>query len=189
MEKHPPMSCGTRFRQFLRNAHRELSYVFAGALLVYAISGIALNHKATYNSQYTIQRTELALTPSTQLTSEVIDQWLLSCGMEGREIQHYMPDSTTAKIFLKSNSSLVVDMTTGKAVLEQVKKRPIMGALSKLHYNPGKAWTWFSDIFSVAMVILVITGIFMLKGKHSLWGIGGIEFLIGILIPLLFMVL
>lgn len=179
------MERGAQFRKWMRIIHRELSYVFAGTLLVYAISGIALNHKATFNSQYTINRSEYSLPADGS-----VDEWLALCSMSGKEIQHYHPDSATLKVFLKGNSTLTVDLTTHTGVLEQVKKRPIFGSLSNLHYNiPGKAWTWFSDIFAGAIVLVVLTGLVMLKGKHGLCGIGGIEFAVGILIPLIFMFL
>jgi hypothetical protein len=179
------MERGAQIRKWLRIIHRELSYVFAGTLLVYAISGIALNHKATFNSQYTISRSEFSLPADGS-----IDDWLALCNMSGKEIQHYNPDSTTLKVFLKGNSTLTVDLTTHIGVLEQVKKRPILGNMSNLHYNlPGKAWTCFSDIFAGAIVLVVLTGLFMLKGKHGMWGIGGIEFAIGIFIPLIFIFL
>ena len=179
------MERGAQIRKWFRIIHRELSYVFAGMLLVYAISGIALNHKATFNSSYRIERTEH------QLQAEgTLDEWLALCGMEGKEIQHYNPDENTLKVFLKGNSTLTVDLTTHIGVLEVVKKRPVLGNLSKLHYNmQGKAWTWFSDIFACALILIMLTGLLMLKGKHGLWGIGGIELLIGILIPLLFILL
>ncbi len=182
---------GAKVRKWLRIIHRDLSYVFAGMLLVYAISGIALNHKNSFNSQYSITRTEYALaaTPRADITQTTIDAWLAACGVQGQEIQHYFPDDNTLKVFLKGNSNLVVNLSTGNAVLEQMKKRPILGSLSKLHYNPGKAWTCFSDVFAVALVLIIVSGLFMLKGKHGLTGIGGIEFLIGILIPLLFVFL
>ena len=181
------MSAGARFRKYCRVVHRELSYVFAGMLLVYAVSGIALNHKDTFNSQYSISRTEYQLTPTTReaVAQNVVDEWLEQCGVGGQEIQHYFPDSNTLKVFLKGNSSLVVDLSTGHGVLEQVRKRPILGSLSKLHYNPGKVWTYFSDIFAGAIVVVVLSGMMMLKGRHGLWGIGGVEFLVGIIIPLL----
>lgn len=178
------MERGALIRKWLRIVHRELSYVFAGMLLVYAISGIALNHKATFNSQYRIERTEYNLPADATL-----DEWLATCNMTGKHIQHYHPASTTLKVFLKGNSTLTVDLNTHIGVLEQVKKRPVLGSLSTLHYNPGKAWTWFSDIFAGALILIVLTGLFMLKGKHGLWGIGGIELAIGILIPLLFIFL
>lgn len=178
------MDRGALIRKWLRIIHRELSYVFAGMLLVYAISGIALNHKSTFNSQYKIERTEYILPADGTLSD-----WLTACNMQGKEIQHYNPDPATLKVFLKGNSTLTVDLNTHVGVLEQVKKRPILGSLSKLHYNPGKAWTWFSDIFAGALILIVLSGIFMLKGKHGLWGIGGIELAVGILIPLLFIFL
>ena len=185
------MNRGAKVRKWFRIIHRELSYVFAGMLLVYAISGIALNHKNSFNSQYSITRTEYQFAPTAQEATDQaqIDKWLSACGVAGQEIQHYFPDANTLKVFLKGNSNLVVHLGTGNAVLEQVRKRPILGSLSKLHYNPGKAWTWFSDIFAGAMVIIVLSGILMLKGKHSLIGIGGVEFLVGMLIPLLFIFL
>lgn len=189
--EQPKVSTGTKIRKWFRIVHRELSYVFAGMLLVYAISGIALNHKNSFNSQYSITRTEYRFAPTEQsvVDQTQIDKWLAECGVAGDEIQHYFPDANTLKVFLKGNSNLVVELSFGNAVLEQVRKRPVLGSLSKLHYNPGKAWTWFSDIFAGAMVVIVLSGIFMLRGKHSLLGIGGIEFLVGILIPLLFIFL
>lgn len=189
--EQPKVSTGTKIRKWFRIVHRELSYVFAGMLLVYAISGIALNHKNSFNSQYSITRTEYRFAPAEQsvVDQAQIDKWLAECGVAGDEIQHYFPDANTLKVFLKGNSNLVIELSSGNAVLEQVRKRPILGSLSKLHYNPGKAWTWFSDIFAGAMVVIVLSGIFMLRGKHSLLGIGGIEFLVGILIPLLFIFL
>lgn len=187
MSEKTKMPIGTRFRKYCRVVHRELSYVFAGMLLVYAVSGIALNHKDSFNSQYSITRTEYQLEPTSQaaVVQGVVDKWLTQCGVGGQEIQHYFPDNTTLKVFLKGNSSLVVDLSTGHGVLEQVRKRPILGSLSKLHYNPGKVWTYFSDIFAGAMIVVVLSGLMMLKGRHGLCGIGGVEFLIGIIIPLL----
>lgn len=185
------MSRGAKARKWLRLIHRDLSYIFAGMLLVYAISGIALNHKNSFNSQYSITRTEyhLPMVSRDDVSQAVVNQWLAECGVGGQEIQHYFPDDTTLKVFLKANSNLVVDLTTGKATLEQVRKRPVLGSLSKLHYNPGIAWTVFSDVFAIALIIIVFTGLFMLRGKHGFVGIGGIEFLIGVLIPLLFVFL
>lgn len=179
---------GAKLRKWLRSIHRELSYVFAGMLLVYAVSGIALNHKNSFNSQYSVSRTDFRFSPAAQsaVDQAQINEWLAACGVSGREIQHYFPDAATLKVFLKGNSNLVVDLSTGNAVLEQVHKRPVLGSLSKLHYNPGKAWTWFSDLFAVSLIVIVLSGLFMLRGKHSLLGIGGIEFLVGVLIPLLF---
>ncbi len=186
--EQPQTSKGAKIRKWLRIVHRELSYVFAGMLLVYAISGIFMNHKNSFNAQYSISRTEYQFAPTTQEATDAvqIDKWLSECNVKGQEIQSYFPDKNTFKVFLKGNSSLQVDLTTGKAVLEQVHKRPFLSSMLKLHYNPGNAWTWFSDVFAICLIVIVLSGIFMLKGKHGLIGVGGIELLVGILIPLIF---
>jgi hypothetical protein len=180
-----------KIRKWMRLIHRDLSYIFAGMLLIYAISGIALNHKDTFNSQYSIERSEYHITPvvKNEINHACIQAWLDTLAIDNQILQYYFPDSTNLKVFLKGNSNMLVSLTDGHVVIEQVHKRPILGALSKLHYNPNKAWTWFSDLFAIAMIIVIITGIGMLKGKHGLWGIGGIELLIGMLIPLLFVLL
>ena len=86
------------------------------------------------------------------------------------------------------------DITIGyqnalKALYEKIRKRPVFSSLNRLHYNPTRWWTWFSDIFAVCLLIITVTGLFMIKGPKGMIGRGGIEFLIGILIPLLFILL
>lgn len=41
----------------------------------------------------------------------------------------------------------------------------------------------------MALMVITLTGLFMLKGNKGLWGRGGIELLIGIAIPILFVLL
>jgi hypothetical protein len=56
--------------------------------------------------------------------------------------------------------------------------------MSRLHYNSYKWWIIFSDIFAFALIIITLTGLVMTRGKKGLLGRGGIELIIGILIPL-----
>lgn len=181
-------------RKWCRWIHRDLSFLFSGMLLVYAISGIALNHKATYNSQFDIRVEQYKVgvpMPSAEGISRdfITSNLLPPIGEEGNYTKHYFPKPNTLKVFLKSGSNLVVSLPDGNAVYESVKPKPFMGALSRLHYNPSQAWTMFSDIFAIALIVVVLTGLIMLRGRHSLWGIGGIELAIGIAIPLIFALL
>lgn len=93
------------------------------------------------------------------------------------------------KVFIKGGSSLTVNTETGEAYYESVKKRPILSSLNRLHYNPNRNWTIFSDIFAVSLIVITLTGLVMLKGRKGFWGRGGIEFAAGILIPLAFILL
>lgn len=93
------------------------------------------------------------------------------------------------KVFIKGGSSLTVNTETGEAYYESVKKRPILSSFNRLHYNPNRNWTIFSDIFAVSLIVITLTGLVMLKGRKGFWGRGGIEFAAGILIPLAFILL
>jgi len=59
--------------------------------------------------------------------------------------------------------------------------------MNYLHYNPNKIWMWFSDIFAGALILFSITSLFMLKGKKGIIGRGGIYMVLGIIIPILFL--
>ena len=93
------------------------------------------------------------------------------------------------KVFLKGGSSLVVDTQTGAAVYEKLERRFLLSDMVKLHYNPGKWWTTFSDVFAVSLILITLTGLVMVKGPKGFWGRGGILFLVGIIVPILFLIL
>lgn len=43
-------------RRWSRTLHRDLSYFFAGMVLIYALSGIAMNHRDTFNPNYSVSQ-------------------------------------------------------------------------------------------------------------------------------------
>lgn len=183
-EKHTAMG---RIRKIGRWVHRELSYLFAGALLVYAVSGICLNHKRDFNSDYSVRVEKYVLCgelPDKQgWTKDYVLEQLQPWGEQKNYTKHYFPDEKTVKVFLKGGSSLVVDLTNGQAVYESLRKRPLFSALNRLHYNPSQAWTVFSDIFATALILITVTGLILVKGPKGLWGRGGVLFLLGVAIP------
>jgi len=61
---------------------------------------------------------------------------------------------------------------------------PILEQMTAMHYNPNKFWTLFADIFAIGLIIVALTGLFIVKGKKGIKGIGGIEMAIGIIIPI-----
>lgn len=183
-----------KFRQICRLLHRDLSYFFSGVILIYAFSGFMLNHKKDFNSNYSITRKEYRAEgsfPKTQkeFTEEYVLQLLKPLGEDKNYTKHYFPSEGEMKAFIKGGSSLVVEMQTGKAVYESLKKRPVLSTLNRLHYNPNRNWTLFSDLFVLSLAIITLTGIIMVKGPKGLWGRGGVELIAGILIPLIFIFL
>lgn len=188
------VSSGAKARRWSRAIHRELSFFFAGVIIIYAVSGIVLNHKKDFNSNYSISRSDVVLQgvfPQTEQVDRAFALGLMEqVGEDARSYtKHHYFGAQQMKIFIKGGSSLDVDMSTGKAVYESIKKRPIISGMNRLHYNPNRWWTYFSDFFAGSLILITITGLIMIKGKKGLWGRGGIEFVVGILIPIIFLML
>lgn len=191
-EKVKEKKKSTRIRILCRKIHAHLSYFFVGIILIYAISGITMNHLKDFNPQYMIQvknyEAEGKFPHSHNYSKEEIELLLDKVGEENNYTKHFYPNSSTMKIFLKSGSTFSLNTKTGEVNYEGLKKRPLFSQLSFLHYNPNQWWTIFSDIFAIALIIICITGIMIQKGKKGIWGIGGIEIIIGISIPILFLI-
>ena len=178
-------------RKGSRAIHRELSFFFAGVVMIYAISGLVMNHKKDFNSDYIVKQHQITIDGSfpknkNDFTKEYVLSLLEPINEKSNYTQHYFLDDNQMKVFIKGGSSLVVNINTGGAVYESFKKRQIISSFNRLHYNPNRWWTVFADIFAVALMIITITGVIMIKGHKGLWGRGGIELLLGIIIPLLF---
>ena len=180
-----------QLRKWSRIIHRDLSFFFSGVIIIYAISGFVLNHKKDFNSDYSIKTYDLNVEGNYHLSQELLTKEKVISILEpyneaNNYTKHYFPNNGTMKVFLKGGSSLEVDLANGNGLYEQVRKRPIISQFNWLHYNPHKWWTIFSDIFAFSLIVITLTGLLMTRGKKGLWGRGGIELIIGILIPLLF---
>ena len=56
------MKWSNSIRKWSRLIHRDLSFFFAGMVLIYAISGIVMNHRDTINPNFSIERKEYKIT-------------------------------------------------------------------------------------------------------------------------------
>lgn len=177
------------FRKINRVIHRDFGYFFAGMILIYAVSGIALNHKNDWNPNYIIEisKSAMPLPPGFELKStEVLNYLLDRTGQTASYKKHYYPSEGGIKVFLQGGSLLTYNPETEVVLLEQLKKRPLFHAINFLHYNPGNAWKWFSDIFCVCLILVTISGTIILKGKNGIKGRGWLLILAGIIIPVVF---
>ena len=185
------MKWSSNIRKWSRLIHRDLSFFFSGMVLIYAISGIVMNHRDTINPNFSITRKEYKiaekLPDKAGMNKEKVLTLLEPLGESGNYTKYYFPKTDVMKVFLKGGSNLLVNVKTGEAVYESVTRRPLIGVMSRLHYNPGQWWTYFADIFAIALIIITLSGIIMLKGNKGIIGRGGIEVIVGILIPILFL--
>lgn len=184
---------GTTFRKWSRIIHRDVSFLFAGMILIYALSGILMNHRKDLNPHYSVSVQEFKVTQDlrdkTKVDKALVLELLEPLGESGNYTKHYFPNGEHLKVFLKGGSNLMVNIQTGDAVYERLERRFLLSDMVRLHYNPGRWWTTFSDVFAVSLILITLTGMVMVKGSKGFWGRGGILFIIGILIPILFLVL
>ncbi len=176
-------------RKWSRILHRDLSFIFSGMLIIYAVSGIVMNHEDTMSTDYSVAIEEFtiaSLPPKADIDKAYVEQLLTPLDQHESYTKHYFPGDTLLKVFIKGGSSLVVDLKTKKAIHERLTPKPVISFMANLHYNnPGGWWTHFSDLFALSLIIIVITGLVMNKGKNGLMGRGGIELILGMIIPLL----
>ncbi|GAB4319106.1 MAG: PepSY-associated TM helix domain-containing protein [Bacteroidales bacterium] len=180
-----------KWRKWNRAIHRDLGYFFFAMSVIYGLSGIAVNHLHDWNPNYQITYNELtANLPADRsaLNKSAILSWLEEIGEKDNYKKHYYPNKNTLKIFL-DGGNIQVDLTSGHAYIEKIRRRPILHAVNFLHYNPGKWWTTFSDIYAIALILLAVTGLFILKGKNGITRRGAWLTAAGIIIPVLYLIM
>jgi hypothetical protein len=177
-------------RKWSRILHRDIGYFFIGTTLLYALSGIALNHLKDWNPNYAIEQIQFQTDIPLEKTADIKDNILAlldKIDAKASYKQHYYPENDLIKVFLSGGSSVIVNIKTGKGQAEFLQKRLVFYQSNYLHYNPNNWWKWFSDIYAAALILFVITSLFMVRGKKSITGRGGIYAVLGIIIPLLFL--
>ena len=140
-------------------------------VVVYAVSGIVLNHKRDFNSNYSVRRTELQMPGSypapAETSREQAEELLRAADPEARYVKHYASGEQRVKVFVAGGS--------------------VISSMNRLHYNPNRWWTRFSDIFAASLLVITLTGLVMVPGRNGLRGRGGIELAAGIAVPILFL--
>jgi hypothetical protein len=172
-----------------RVTHRDLGYLIAGLTIIYAISGIALNHKNNWNPNYIFDNrtftTDIPITRET-FNNEAALGILKSINADQEFKTFHFPSGNKVTIFI-NDGFVQINALTGEGVIQKISKRPLFYQLNFLHYNPGRWWKYFSDIFCVALILVTITGLFIIKGKNGITKRGAILTIIGIILPLIFL--
>lgn len=174
------------WRKWFRVIHRDFGYLFFGVTLIYAISGIAINHLDDWNPNYIITAEYIQTELDHGVTKAEILDMLKKNNEEKRYKNHYFPDKDNLKVFLK-DGNVYVNLISGKGLIEKSSRRLVFREMNYLHYNPVKWWTWFSDLYAGALIALGITGIFMVRGKKSITGRGAWLTMLGIIIPIIYL--
>lgn len=169
--------------------HRDIGFLCIGLTLLYAISGVAVNHIKTWNPSYSVERVETNIGPVSgdPADAATLRMILARLGESGKLENSYRPDRGSLQLFVEGRS-ITVELASGQVVHDRAVPRPVLREMNFLHLNhPKKAWTWFADLYAVALAFLAISGLLMIRRK-TLWR-GLVLTGIGILLPVFFLIL
>jgi uncharacterized protein len=174
-----------KWRPWLRALHRDLGYLAVGLTMVYALSGLAVNHISDWDPNFTQLEREL------QVAAPLPDDDQLAAAQVMDELHivevpldvYRVSDSELEIAF--TERTLHVDPQTGRVFEEGQEPRLFLRVANWLHLNRGKkAWTWFADGYAIALVVLATTGLMMIPGRKGLLGRGAVLAIVGAALPL-----
>ena len=85
----------------------------------------------------------------------------------------------------------VNDLGEEAEVIEQGEKpRFFLYVANWLHLNRGKkGWTYIADFYAMVLLLLAFSGMIMVRGKQGLIGRGGVFLIIGLAIPIIYIII
>lgn len=188
----------------LRQWHWISSALCLAGMLLFALTGITLNHagqiegKAQVSSRIeqlpqTLHDRLLEETPREGLPADLAD-WLeetLGIRLAGREAEWSEGELYIGLPRPGGDAWLSLDVHSGELEYE-VTDRGWIAYFNDLHKgrHTGTAWSWFIDLFAVACVIFSITGLLLLHrhaaGRPTTWPLTALGLVIPVVLALLF---
>ncbi|HKM93564.1 MAG TPA: hypothetical protein VJY41_07930 [Prolixibacteraceae bacterium] len=170
-------------RKWLRILHRDIGFFIVGITLVYAVSGIILNHKKLHNDPaYRTVVVENKIPVG--LTIGELELFFANC-FDAYVLNKVLPDNEQYQLFIKGGIGSY-NPNTGLLQFEVYKKKPLVFFINKLHYNQKKYWTAPADVFGGILIFLALSGIFMVRGKKGILGRGKCYLMAGFVFVLLY---
>jgi hypothetical protein len=158
----------------------------AGICLVYAISGILLNHMDGSDPAYNTEERSVQIDKG--LTQEEL-KVLWNDKKDLPPVHKVMRiDEEHYRLMLRGGIG-VYNAANGHADYEIHSRREFIYWINKLHYNKVKGWSVMGDLFAASLIFFAISGLFIVAGKHGIGGRGKWYLIAGILIPVIYIVL
>ncbi|MFT5698466.1 MAG: hypothetical protein ACI8ZB_001321 [Desulforhopalus sp.] len=169
--------------------HRDIGYLCVGLTIIYAISGITLNHiSPSFNPNYRIEKSTGTVSPlghGAKPDMEYIRKILGELGETGKYKNGAFLSPEVLRVFVEGNT-IDISLDSGVVQMEKIEKRPIIYGFNALHLNKAKGlWTWLADIYCIALFILALSGALMIRGGQKMRHLGLTS--LGLIIPTIFL--
>ncbi|MEE9384515.1 MAG: hypothetical protein V3V08_14010 [Nannocystaceae bacterium] len=176
-----------RWRSGLRALHRDAGYVAVGLTLVYAVSGLAVNHIGEWDPNFNNFERQVVLeerVPGDAHEAATVALARLGIASSPRDVYR----AADGSIEITLDRSTVFIQPDGTRIIEQGQRPRVLLRLANwLHLNRGKrAWTYIADGYAVLLIGLAVSGVFMLPGPKRIIGRRGVLIGLGILVPVVY---
>jgi hypothetical protein len=174
-----------QWRPWLRALHRDAGYFVIGLTIIYALSGLAVNHIADWDPSFEqVERTHQVPTPLPEDDEEAATQITQRLGISEKPDDVYRPEDTQLDIVFEKRT-FHVNTETGKVVEEGQDPRFFFRMANWLHLNRGKkAWTIVADGYAILLLFIALSGLFMIPGRKGLIGRGAVVAILGAAVPI-----
>jgi hypothetical protein len=187
MAESPAPRRAATWRPLLRALHRDAGYLVVGLTVIYALSGLAVNHVADWDPNFHNAREVHQVTIDRSASDEAQARDVLRA-LSIRETPREIYRRTPALFdIVLDHRTLHVHSDTGRVVDDGQKPRFLLRVANWLHLNRGKrAWTYVADAYAITLLGLALSGMFMLAGRKGILGRGAVFVAIGIAVPMLY---
>jgi hypothetical protein len=178
-----------QWRALLRALHRDMGYVVVGLTFIYAVSGLAVNHIADWDPNFHNYEAvhELGALAGDPDAVAAAARARLGIAESPREV--YAAGADDVEVIF-DRRTLHVNPQTGHVIDEGQKPRFLLRVANWLHLNRGKkAWRYIADTYAAILLLLSISGMFMIKGSKGIVGRGAVLVGLGIAVPILYVTL
>jgi len=176
-----------QWRKWNKILHRDIGYVSVAMIIIYGVSGLAINHLADWNPNYQLVKEVVRIDPIlSQQRDEIIERAVKALSIPATPENYFRPDSNTAQLFFPGKT-YSIDLPTGNVLIEYSSTRRVLFEMNQLHVNATKrGWTFIADAFAIGLIFMGISGLFMLKGSTGVMGRGKWLISIGAVIPIFY---
>lgn len=171
-----------RWRAWLRAIHRDVGYLAVGFTIIYAISGIAMNHVDDWNYNYNARERTIQIAPvPDDATDEAAAKLVADAAGKGKADDVFRAGD---EVRLEYSDGTKVTAIGPEVTIQEVKSRFFFRAVTWLHAAKGKqGWKYIADVFAVLLLYLAISGLLMIKGRLGFKWRGAILVAVGLSIP------
>jgi hypothetical protein len=176
-----------RWRGWLRAIHRDIGYLAVGFTVIYALSGLAINHLKDWDPNFhTSERTlAIAVIPDDVSDDEAARRVATAVGLGKADDVYRAGD----EVRLDYGDGTHVTAIGEQVTVQERSPRLFLRLANWLHYNRGKrAWTYVADAYAVLLLYLALSGIFMIKGRLGLKWRGALLIGLGVAVPVTYVV-